>query len=222
MKSISLYLFIIISFVGCDIRKQSIIVSKTSKSEYFFPLKKENTKEEINKKLDVSTNEWYSKHLHSLKEPILYKRINLKDEIYRYTNLGTWDNPYSIRVEKKDSMVIIIKKRTNGQGGYKSGRLIENKSKYISLNKWNRLTKEIESVDFWNIQTHKDNYIDDGTQWILEGVKEGEYHFVARNSPDSEIFSNYPIIMGEGNTFKEHKNPEIAKLCNLIEKLFDE
>ena len=56
--------------------------------------------------LNRFTNKWYSKHLFSLGEPILYDKAIKNYEIIRYTNLGTWSHPFTFRVERKDSKII--------------------------------------------------------------------------------------------------------------------
>ena len=210
MKKAVAFLMLII-IVSCSTAKHSFLDYKLEKGEYYFPLDKETRNTDINVKLGTFTNKWYSEHLYTLKEPILYKNINEKVEIYRFTKLGTWEKPYSIRIERKGSSIIITKKKTNGKGGYEKGHLIINKKKTVSLEKWNVLASELKITDFWNIKTHQDNFINDGAEWILEGFKNGKYHFVVRTSPDIEVFKE--------PSMKELKNPEFANLCNLIENM---
>jgi hypothetical protein len=41
--------------------------------------------------------------------------MNLR--VFRYTNLGTFSNPFTIRVDLLDSVVIFNYKLTDGEGG---------------------------------------------------------------------------------------------------------
>ncbi len=178
---------IIISFlllVSCQVSNHTFIEEKTHKGDYYFPIKTELERGDINAKLDTHQNTWYSKHLFSMGEPML-KDLNKNNiEIYRYTNLGTWSNPYVYRIEKCDSIVRITKKRTNGYGGYESGSLVDNETKVINYEKWKSLINKIDSISFWELETHGERGLD-GAEWVLEGYKEGKYHFITRWSPDS-------------------------------------
>ncbi|MFB6343553.1 hypothetical protein ACE1ET_17650 [Saccharicrinis sp. FJH62] len=184
MKYSYLTLLVILLSCGCKVQQNSIIEAKPLKGELYFPIKTENVNGEINGKLNTFKNNWYSKHLYSLKEPVL-KNLKLKNaEIYRYTNLGTWSNPVSLTIEKTDSTIYIFKRRTNGKGGYDAGRLIENKTKKVELADWLEFKEKIKVIDFWNLNSHNEIFGMDGSEWILEGYKDGKYHFVTRWTPD--------------------------------------
>lgn len=153
-------------------------------------------------RLEWSSNEWYSKHLYSLEEPILYNEK--KDiEIYRYTNLGTWERPFSFRIVKTDSIITITKKVTDGHGGYDAGKLILNQTKKISIVKSNNFLQNIDTFNFWLEPTNVEYLGIDGAQWILEGYKNGEYHFIHRWSPDHD------------------ENNQLVKICNSFEEFFN-
>jgi hypothetical protein len=164
-------------------------------------LKSKEDGNEQNGKLDSFQNKWYSKHMYSLKEPILYDKDVDGMEIYRYTNLGTWSNPFTYRIEKRDSLVTISKKRTDGQGGYNTGSLIENVTKTLTISDWNTLKSKLHAIRFWELETHGERGMD-GEEWIVEGLKDGQYHFTTRWSPDS------------------YGDKKYVELCNLFETLF--
>jgi hypothetical protein len=44
---------------------------------------------------------------------------------------------------------------------------------------------QVNSVGFWELVTHEDSVDSgpDGSQWIIEGTKDGKYHVVDRWSP---------------------------------------
>lgn len=155
-----------------------------------------------NDSLSEFTNQWYSKHLNSLGEPILYTKRNKGNKIIRFTHLGTWSNPFSYRLENDDEKVKITYNRTRGLGGYKAGRRIKHKTKEIELEKWEQIIEKVDNIDFWNIKTHDPNMIFDGAEWILEILIDDRYHFITRNSP--EVYDG----------------KEYAELCELIANSF--
>jgi hypothetical protein len=155
-----------------------------------------------NDSLSPFINKWYSNHLLSLSEPILYNITNRTTNVLRFTLLGIWSNPVSYRIEKDNSGTYITYNKTDGQGGYKVGKRIEHETKEINIEKWNSIIVKMDSINFWNINTHDDNFIFDGAEWIFEAFINGRYHFVTRTSPD--------IYDGE----------EYADLCNLIVKIY--
>ncbi|MCD9854833.1 hypothetical protein LUD75_08955 [Epilithonimonas sp. JDS] len=198
---------IIILIIGCASVSTDYRYDKTEKGELYFPTFDETKypRDTINTgpndSLRSFTNNWYSKHLFTLNEPVLFNKINEKQNTIRFTHLGTWSNPYSYRLENIDGKIILTYNRTNGLGGYEVGKRVRNKTKQINSKKWNAILQKIDSIDFWNISTQERKNINDGEEWILEVLINGKYHFVTRTSPDS---------YDQGKDFVE--------LCQLIEK----
>jgi len=218
-NSILKYSIILFLLSSCRIIYPDIKYEPIKFGSYYFPTYdevkfKEKQKEsgEINlwnytgpnDSLSEFTNQWYSKHLNSLGEPILYTKKNKKKKVIRFTHLGTWSNPYSYRLEKDDEVVKITYNKTRGLGGYKAGRRIKHKTKKVDLEKWEQIMEKVDKIDFWNIETHDPNMIFDGEEWILEILIDDRYHFVSRNSPDV------------------YDGKEYAELCTLITNSFSE
>ena len=205
---------LILTLTSCAVFNADLRYKPNSQDEYYFPLlsaefsKQQNDciekKEfpcnfpEPNDTLRDFVNQWYSKHLKSMKEPILYKLRNEDKEIIRFTHLGTWSNPFSYRIENINGQITMTYSQTKGLGGYNAGRRIKHWQKIISPETWGQIVAKIDSVNFWNIETHDPNMILDGAEWILEVLVSGKYHFVTRNSPD--------IYDGQ----------EYAELCKLV------
>jgi len=184
MKQVTLLLSFGLLIISCKIASSELMSEKQRKEKMYFPSSKNESNKEANDTLNDFVNQWYSKHLYSLKEPILYDKTKKGLYIFRYTNLGTWSQPYSYRIEFKDSVVTIEYKRTNGQGGYTAGRLIEKQKQTLKIDTWKRLIEKVDSVRFWEMQTQDKNIILDGEEWILEGLYNEKYHFITRRSPD--------------------------------------
>ncbi|HEY5589602.1 MAG TPA: hypothetical protein VIK55_01170 [Paludibacter sp.] len=207
LKVIGLIFIIIMGFA---IKTNSQTANKSNVGGLlYFPLQLSDVKGEVDDKMDDFQNKWYSKHLGSMNEPILYDKADKNLKIFRYTNLGTWTNPFIIRVELKDSIVIINYKRTNGKGGYGTGKVIKDIQKQLLITDWNKLFAKVDSIHFWNMHSFQ-NFVSngvqmvimDGTEWIFEGLKGDKYHFVTRNTPDS------------------YGDKAYASLCNLMSDLF--
>jgi hypothetical protein len=191
-----------------------------STNEYYFPsLSAEFTKRQndcIHKKefpcnfpepndtLNKFVNQWYSKHLKSMKEPILYKLKNEDKKTIRFTHLGTWSNPVSYRIENSNGQITLTYCKTKGLGGYDAGRRIKHEQKIIKSETWNKILEKIDSVKFWSIETHDPNIALDGEEWILEVLIDRQYHFVTRNSPENYGAQEYAelckLVL---NTYKE-------------------
>jgi hypothetical protein len=165
----------------------------TDSLAFYFPLKN-HWKDTFNNSLDTFTNTWYSKMLFALKEPVLNNYRGDK-EIYRFTWLRTFHNPVSIRVEKQNNVIHLLVKICKGQGGYKAGDISFDTTISITTNEWITLKNKIEEINFWQLRTEKKEDLgSDGSEWIIEAVKENKYHMVTRWTPSIDRQENFGII----------------------------
>lgn len=137
-------------------------------------------------KIDSFCLKWYSKHLYSMKEPLLFNRPTTKS-IYRFTWLRTFNEPMIVRIEKDTSGVVLYWKKTDGKGGYEPGEIIINDKKQISDLDWEQFLSLISISKFWTLK-RGGSIGEDGSEWILEGVESTRYHVVTMWSPDSGPF----------------------------------
>lgn len=122
---------------------------------------------------------WYSEHLKALDEPVLSDSLPTK--VFRFTWLRTFDNPIVIGIENNKDSIILYWKVCDGEGGYEPGKIIENKRKKLTKKEWSKVVTSINSINFWNIPTMKNEMNgEDGAQWLLEGKELGKYHIVDR------------------------------------------
>lgn len=122
---------------------------------------------------------WYSTHLNALGEPVLSDSLPAK--VFRFTWLRTFHNPIVIRLENNNDSIILYWKVCDGAGGYEPGKIIENKSKVLTIKEWTDFVSSINSINFWNLPTTQSGILGtDGAQWILEGKELGKYHVVDR------------------------------------------
>jgi hypothetical protein len=144
--------------------------------------------------LDTFVNQWYSKMLFTLKEPIL-SNYHGKKEIYRFTWLRTFHHPVSVRVENQGNISKLFSKVCNGASGYGPGQLIFDTTISISADEYKLLTMKVDSINFWSMKTEqRDEVGNDGSEWIIEAVKNNKYHMVTRWSPSEERQVNFRSV----------------------------
>jgi len=156
-----------------------------------------------------SREQWYSEHLRALKEPSLWDSSkSQKLQTYRFLWLRTFDRPISVRLDvQQDGTSLLTTKITNGQGGYKPGKLVVNKSRKLTKDQTTWFLERMEEVSFWKLASFEKPYeigpngekVDligvDGAEWIVEGVKDGKYHVVDRWSPEKGPVRVLGIVM---------------------------
>lgn len=106
--------------------------------------------------------------------------LNTEKEIYRFLWLRTFHNPIVISIEKNDKEIKLFWKRSNAEGGYEDGKIVENKSIELSRKQWNEFKSLLKKSNFWKNPSIKNDrdiiQAKDGAQWVLEGIKNNEYH----------------------------------------------
>ncbi len=142
---------------------------------------------------------WYAKQLKALHEPSLWELSqDPMAEAYRFLWLRTLDHPIAVRLVLRASGSGRMHFRmTSGQGGYEPGRIIRYGVSWLTKAKTQSLLEALAAADFWNLPTlagvnetppGPDGTVRiglDGAQWIVEGVKNGQYHIVDRWSPET-------------------------------------
>jgi hypothetical protein len=132
--------------------------------------------------------QWYSKELSGLHEPSLWEasRAAKQVQVYRFLYLRAFDHPIVVRVEvNMDGKGLLTTKVAGWRNGSKPGHLIVNKTRKMSVDQTNWFLYVIDQLGFWQLPTHDKSDVMglDGSQWILEGVKDGKYLVVDRWSP---------------------------------------
>jgi hypothetical protein len=125
---------------------------------------------------------WFAGHLVSMGEPPLYPPCPEGTTVYRFLWLRTFDPAVAIRVTRSSEEARVIAKKTNGLGGYEPGDLVENRERVLSEDEWRLLADKVAEVSFWDLESNAAMGLD-GSEWILEGVRNGKYHFVYEWSP---------------------------------------
>ncbi len=132
---------------------------------------------------------WYTDHLRAMNEPSL---LSMKDhgrhDQFRFLYLPTFSKPIVFRTVQKEGKFFIRTKRLDGKGGYDPGELELDADIQISRREYEALRKLIRN-QFESLKNSSEEAEAlsglDGSQWILEAIIEGEYHFRDIWSPKS-------------------------------------
>jgi hypothetical protein len=143
---------------------------------------------------------WYSEQLKALVEPSLWETSkNAKEQAYRFLWLRSFHHPVVVRLSvNSDGTGTLVTKVANGQGGYKAGKLIENRTTQLSKQEVQGFLDRVEELKYWELPTReeKTNVIGvDGAQWVVEGVRNGTYKVVDRWSPEKGPIRNLGLMM---------------------------
>jgi len=128
-------------------------------------------------------------------------------EIYRITFIPTFHNPIKIRVEKRKNNYLLIAKRLSGQGGFDAGKLKNEQRRRLRPQEWSRLLELLKKAGFWEL-----SYLEkepepnergevticlDGSEWVIEGVRNGQYHAVNRYCPEVKNFQAIGLYLAK-------------------------
>jgi hypothetical protein len=194
----------IANFVDSTIKVDSLNVP-TDKNQSYFPkemlpevttdwIKENDTTYSIKTKVKKGTyNEfvanWYSEHLHAMKEPLLFNKKTEK-EIFRFTWLRTFDKPMTFRFEKENNRYILYWKVLSGAGGYETGTIEIERLKILTEKEWTEFLELIGKVNFWKMDLGRSSIGTDGSEWIMESVNQTDYRAVIVCSPNKGDFYN--------------------------------
>jgi hypothetical protein len=179
--------------------------AQASQTDYFPPATLDGTEQSSHFK-----EQWYSGQLRALKEPSLWELSKTQTtQTFRFLWLRSFDRPISVRLDvHQDGTGLLTTKATSGQGGYKPGGLVMNKTRALTKEQTKWALDRINEAGFWGLPTYekpkegvgpngeKTVQIDlDGAQWILEGVKDGKYQVTDRWSPENGPVRTLGIMM---------------------------
>jgi hypothetical protein len=136
----------------------------------------------------------YSKPLTEIGQPLLCSQpVPAGKEWYRFIWVPTFEHPAFLRVDvDSDGEGILLTYVWSGEGGYAWGKSVKKARKLTSDEEWN-LFETLTDIGFWTLPSKVERppnvVILDGTEWLIEGVKDGKCHVVTRySSPLTELF----------------------------------
>jgi hypothetical protein len=133
-------------------------------------------------KMDRIKAEWYSQELAALHEPSLWQssREHHDTEAYRFLWLRSFDAPICVRVTlNRDESGSLISKEGTVHGATERGKLTQAETKSLSREQVKSFLDLVGSVKFWDMRSPTSELGGvDGSQWIMEGEKQGTYKVV--------------------------------------------
>ena len=209
--------FYVLTFLSCksniDTKNVFEKALKSDSLSYYFPSILNDTFERRNSSHKDFEQNWYSSSLYSLKEPILFTKTD-SVTIYRLLWLRSFDKPVCIVVKEFNGNYFINAKTIDRQPNFypyvecKSRNEITGKqifdtiqkadrfalidfdrTKVMTNGKWKEIQIYLSKIDFWNspISDPNDDGSMDGSNWILEGRKNGKYHFIIRRNARDDL-----------------------------------
>jgi Carboxypeptidase regulatory-like domain len=137
---------------------------------------------------------FYSKLLTDIEQPLLCSEsISDSTERYRFLWVPTFEHPILLRIDiDPDGTATLLSYIWKGQGGYEWGKSERNRRKLTSEEEMD-LFGTLADIGFWSLPAQVENppnlIVLDGTEWFIEGVRDGGCHVVSRySSPLTELF----------------------------------
>jgi hypothetical protein len=126
---------------------------------------------------------WFAQQLDALEERPLWPPVS-GVEVYRFTWLRTFDPPVAVRLEFASQQARIIGRLASGAGGYDPGDVVQRTERRLSVTRARSLAARLELTgDRGGLGT-------DGSEWILEGVRDGRYTFRHVWTPEPGTFQD--------------------------------
>jgi hypothetical protein len=122
--------------------------------------------------------------------------------VIRFLILPTWGNPIVVRAVKEGDRYRLFARRLDGQGGYDPGKLVESKEVLLSVEDSKKLSHHLDAAKIFELATSDDVRGNDGSEWIVETVKNGKYQVIVRWT-------------AEYNTAERHLTP-FVEFCDYL------
>lgn len=129
---------------------------------------------------------WYSSHLEAMEEPVL---ATTEDQDYfalRVTYLPTWGRPIAFRYEIGDGKATHRAVMLTGSGGYDPGGV---RSEIVGSPPPDRMSELISALEvsgYWRLAAEDDVRGLDGSELIVETVRNGGYRVLVRWTPEHD------------------------------------
>jgi len=127
---------------------------------------------------DAFAASWYASQLRALGEPSLRAAMAGACTAYRFLWLRTWGDPVAVRIERWPGAAPTLA----AKGGYDPGALALEETRPLAEAAWARFEALLAAAELDTIPAHGVEGLD-GSQWIMEAVRQGAYRLVSRWTP---------------------------------------
>lgn len=149
------------------------------------------------------------KELDSINEqPIKNLATSANKEVYRFywSRNSKSTITYTVDLTETDNSTLIIKKFSKKE----PRTLISTKETKLTKNHLQNLQSFLNGAQFWTLPSEKKEAGLDGATWILEGIKDGQYHYTERWSPLPPYFG-WSGTWKDGQLVMKRLNPPFEK-----------
>lgn len=146
----------------------------------------------IEKQYDTIWSNYISEILFLAKEPLLYN-LKTNKEIYRLVVSRSFAGDAIVRLEKENSEYKIYWKTVSLTSENKPEKVSKLKYKKISESDWNKIKIKLKELSFWNIYPNNNLSGNDGSTYILEGLKNEQYYVVKYWAPKRKEIEFYNL-----------------------------
>jgi len=125
----------------------------------------------------------FSRDLYALGQKPLWPSPSPATQTYRFTHLGAFTGPETatLTVLPDGSGTVSIKALTVSRDEVET-----DDPGTVSAEQVTKFLSALKRADYWRMPTELQKSGEDGAEWILEGVVNGEYHIVVRWCPGSD------------------------------------
>jgi hypothetical protein len=141
--------------------------------------------------------EWYAKHLSAMREPALVAEGKPSGYFaIRILYLPTWGPPVAIRYGGTPDNFERRAVQLTGHGGYDPGEIMSQNTDSLSADDYTKLLAQLTAYSFWSLPRAHDVRGFDGSNLIVETVKDGHHQVLLRWTPehDSEARGLAPLV----------------------------
>jgi hypothetical protein len=182
--------------------KLSELVTPTDSNSMYFPLKKSpRDTASHDQALDTLVDKRYSHVLFALNEPILSNYTGPK-EVYRFTYIRPFVHPpVSLTIIRDgNTYQLTFRTRMYAERIRPDGSIVTASHVDTALvdttfdvksEEWQNFRHYLDKANIWSLPVTTDDVVLDGTHCILEGTRNGEYHFAIRVSLSESRFPDY-------------------------------
>lgn len=150
---------------------------------------------------------WYGCSLRAMGEPSLQPQKNPAGmHAYRFLWLRSEDAPVVVRLTiAKDGTAKLDVRITNGKGKGYPGTLANEESRTLSKAQVDGWLAKLDAANFWLLPSFQRASGEGGAQWVVEGLRDGQYHVVDRWSPPEGSIRDLGLEMLKltGRTFEK-------------------
>ena len=131
--------------------------------------------------------EWYASHLFAMREPILSPFGKPADYFaLRLLYLPTWGRPISFRYEVHGTQAVRRAVMLSGDGGYEPGRIKIDHTSSPTPQQIANLMSTLDESGYWDLAEKDDVMGFDGSQLVLETIRDGQHRVLVRWTPEYE------------------------------------